>query len=129
VQWYDQGIRSDWKDAPSNDVVLNQILDAAKQQVLAFDNGYNWRNNSSLSVDEDGNPVDFPGDYPNDFPGEVPTCLVMAQRMQARNLWNANRVDPQNAQVGDDTFVMRPFPLDWVIKQVIRPKSPLGSFA
>jgi hypothetical protein len=126
ADWYTlDSIRADWREAPSNDDVLQQLIDAAQQEVLAFDNGYNWRRDPTLSVDEDGNPVDFPGDYPD---GQVPSCLVMAQRMQARNLNNANRVDPASGDLGTDTFQLQPHPLDWVVKQVIRPKNAVRSF-
>jgi hypothetical protein len=31
--------------------------------------------------------------------------------------------------MGEDTFVLRPFPLDWTIKQVLRPKRAIpGAF-
>lgn len=114
--WYTVAtIRTDWNGAPANDAVLQQLLDAAKQQVLAFDEGYNWRANPANS----GTP--FPGDYT-----AVPTNLLMAQRMQARNLNNASKVDPSSGAMGDDTYTLRPFPLDWVIKQVIRPKRAVG---
>ncbi|NNC10344.1 hypothetical protein HII28_00395 [Planctomonas sp. JC2975] len=120
MDWYTTDtIRADWKDAPSNDSVLEQLLEVAKAQVLAYDNGYNWRLNSATSA------AAFPGDY---ITGAVPASLVMGQRMQLRNLWNANRVDPANASAGDDTFQVRIFPMDWVVKQVIRPKKPFGSF-
>lgn len=122
--WYTlETLRTDWREAPSSDSLLQQLIDASQQQILAFDNGYNWR--LTTHTDDDGNPIDFPGDYPA---GAVPNSLVMGQRMQARNLWNANRVDPQSGADGDDTFVLRPYPLDWVIKQVIRPKRAVASF-
>lgn len=118
--WYTTDtIRADWYGAPASDDVLQQILDASKQQVLAFDHGYNWRQNPANA------DVDFTGDYTAD---EVPSNLLMAQRMQAKNLANASQVDPSNGQSGDDSFVLRPFPLDWVVKQVIRPKSPVAAF-
>ncbi|QDZ14243.1 hypothetical protein [Humibacter ginsenosidimutans] len=126
ADWYTlETIRAQWREAPSNDDVLQQVLDASKASVLVYDNGWSWRRDPSLSVDGDGNTIDFPGDYPE---GKVPSSLVMGQRAQARNLWNANRVNPQNGDVGTDTFTLQPFPLDWVIKQIIRPKSPFGSF-
>ena len=115
--WYElETIRTDWRDAPQSDTVLQQLLDTAKQQVLDFDNGFNYRKS-----DTTGEP--WSGDYT-----DVPNNLVLAQRMQARNLWNASKVDPGNGAMGDDTFVLRPFPMDWVVKNVIRPKSPVAVF-
>lgn len=114
ADWYTlETIRADWRDAPSSDTVLQQLLDASKQQVLAFDNGYTWRKAG-------GAQADYTGDY---RAGAVPSNLVMAQRMQVRNLWNASQVDASGNAGGEDTFVIRPFPLDWVIRQVIRPKT------
>lgn len=117
--WYDlASIRADWRDAPSVDNTLTQVLAAAQQSVLGFDNGFNWR----LDPANDGT------DFTAYVAGSVPANLIMAQRMQAVNLWNASRVDPSNGQAGDDTFTLRPFPLDWVVKQIIRPAKPFGSF-
>lgn len=50
-----------------------------------------------------------------------------AQLGQARNLLNAGRVE--SGDDGTDSFVLRPFPLDWMIKQILRPKKPLGALA
>jgi hypothetical protein len=50
-----------------------------------------------------------------------------AQLGQARNLLNAGRAE--SGEDGTDTFVLRPFPLDWMIKQILRPKRPLGALA
>jgi hypothetical protein len=50
-----------------------------------------------------------------------------AQLGQARNLLNSGRVDTGGD--GADSFVLRPFPLDWMIKQILRPKRPLGGIA
>lgn len=52
----------------------------------------------------------------------VPVSYRKAQLMQARNVWNAARVDPSSGAIGDDSFALTPFPLDWTIKQVLRPK-------
>lgn len=44
------------------------------------------------------------------------------QIMHCRNIWNAGKVDPASGGFGEDSFVIRPFPLDWMVKQVLRPK-------
>ena len=125
ADWYTlQSIRAVWRDAPSNDTALQECLDTAKVQVLEFDNGVTWRRTPSLATDAGGNPVPWPGDYPV---GAVPTSLTLAQRSQARNLWNAAKVDPSNGSTGDDTFVVRPFPMDWAVKNMIRPKRVFGA--
>jgi hypothetical protein len=125
ADWYTlESIRADWRDAPQSDTVLQQLIDVAKDQVLEFDLGATWRRNPANAG------TDWPGGYGSDTgQGDVPQGLLMAQRAQARNLWNASRVDPSNGSTGDDTFVIRPFPMDWTVKNMIRPKRPFGSFA
>lgn len=85
--------RAEWPDASAvPDVQLFQLLECAKQQVLA---------------------------YAPELPeGARPTLnYYLAQRMQARNLLNA-----AGAQAGEDgEFELRPFPLDWMVKQILRP--------
>lgn len=89
--------RDDWRDAPGFDAWLYELLWTARNDVLAFA------------------PALTAGQRP-------PLNYRRAQLMQARNLWNAGKVDPASGGMGDDTFVLRPFPLDWTIKQVLRPK-------
>ena len=87
--------RGSWRDAPSSDVVLWRLLDMARQQVE---------------------------EYARKPLPAVPTSnLVTAQHTQARNIWNATKTDPSSQGIGDEGFVIRPFPLDWTVKQMIRP--------
>lgn len=88
--------RDDWRDAPLYDAWLYELLWTARDNVLAY-----------APALADG--------------AAVPINYRRAQLMQARNLWNAGKVDPSSGAQGDDTFVMRPYPLDWVIKQILRP--------
>jgi len=96
--WYtlDQA-REDWLDAPSSDGRLFQLLALAQEQVIAF---------APALVDE----------------APVPPRYKAGQLDQARNLWNSGKVDPASGAMGDDSFVLRPYPLDWMVKQVLRPK-------
>lgn len=92
--------REDWPDARKlSDRKLFLLLELAKQEVLAY-------------LDEEGElaPIRPPIHY-----GE-------GQAMQARNLWNAAKVDPANGGIGEESFVVRPFPLDWMVRQVLKPK-------
>lgn len=91
-----ESARDDWRDAPGYDSWLYELLWSARQQVVAY------------------GPKLAEGAHP-------PLNYLRAQLMQARNLWNAGKVDPASGGQGEDTFVMRPFPLDWMIKQIIRP--------
>lgn len=88
--------RGEWRDAPTDDAQLFDLLELAKDQCLAFA------------------PVLAEGAL-------VPVGYRKGQMMQARNIWNASKVDPSNGSFGSDTFVLRPFPLDWMVKQQLRP--------
>ncbi len=60
---------------------------------------------------------------PADTPaGRCPVAYRHAQLMQTRNLWNATEVDSGGGFGGDD-YTIRPMPLDWIIKQILRPKT------
>lgn len=89
-----------WLDAESiHDETLAAILHVAMTQVNAYA------------------PLAYP-----DASDDVPETFRYAQLQQAINLYNAGRVDA-NGGVGDGgDFVMRPHPLDWHIKAIIRPK-------
>lgn len=96
--------RDDWRDAPGFDAWLYELLWTARNDVIAYA--------PALAADQ-----------------RPPLNYRRAQLMQARNLWNAGKVDPSSGGIGSDTFVLRPFPLDWTIKQVLRPKRAIpGAF-
>lgn len=60
---------------------------------------------------------------PADTPaGKCPVAYRHAQLMQTRNLWNATEVDSSGGFGGED-YTIRPMPLDWIIKQILRPKT------
>jgi hypothetical protein len=62
---------------------------------------------------------------PEDTPaGACPVTYRHAQLMQTRNLWNATEVDAGGGFGGDD-YTIRPMPLDWIIKQIVRPKTAI----
>jgi hypothetical protein len=98
--WYTlDAAREDWADAPETDARLEQLLELARQQVIAYA------------------PALAAG-------AAIPANYKAGQLMQARNLWNAGLVDPATGQQGDDaSFQLRPFPLDWMVRQVLRPKT------
>jgi len=88
-----------WPDALHiDDHSLYRLLDVARGEVIAY----------------------APA-LPEDAP--IPENYRMAQLMQARNRWNAARVDPSGGDADNTSFALTPFPLDWDIKQVLRPKS------
>jgi len=89
--------RDGWDDAPDADADLYELLELAKEAVIEYA------------------PVLAEGEYP-------PLRYRKGQRMHAENIWNACRVNPASGGDGDGTFVLRPFPLDWQVKQMLRPK-------
>jgi hypothetical protein len=97
-------IRDEWPDAEAiPDVSLWGLLASAKVQVIAF----------APRLDDDD---------------PVPANYLEAQRIQARNVWNAASVAPDGS-VGSDDFIVRPFPLDWHVRQILRPKRAVGGIA
>lgn len=100
--WHDiESARDQWIDAPLDDDVLEELLDVSVQQVIAYA--------PALAEPAEGEELDVPVNYRR------------AQLQQARNLWNASKVDPSGG-IGGDDFVIRPFPLDWIIRQTLRPR-------
>ena len=87
--------RDQWRDAPADDALLWRLLNVARDQVTDF--------------------------APEPLPEPIPDRYAFAQLTQARNLWNATKSDPANAAIGDDGLLLRPFPLDWTVKRMIRP--------
>lgn len=92
-----------WRDAPHDDEYLQMLLDVAGQQVLAY-GPYAVR----IAIEEGL---------------AVPNHYRVAQLAQTRNIWNASKLDPSGTIGGDPGFSFTPFPLDWTIKQIIRPKT------
>lgn len=92
--------RDEWIDARSaDDMRLYVALTIARQQVTSY---------APALTDEQRPPLNY----------------RQGQLMQARNIWNASKVDPSGG-LGEGDFVVRPFPLDWMIKQVLRPKTAM----
>ena len=97
MTWYTvDTVRPDWGNAPDNDDVLEQLLEAARLSVIAY---------APALAD----------------PAEVPEHYVLAQKMQAENIYNANAVTVQG-EFGEDTYARAAHPLDWMIKQILRPR-------
>lgn len=96
AEWYDaESITDVWLDAP-DEPQLSLIVEAALIQVQEY-----------APALPDG--------------GGIPANYRQAQVMQTRNLWNATRVDAGGGS-GDGDFIIRPFPLDWQVKALLRPK-------
>lgn len=92
--------RIGWPDATAvDDYVLSELLDIAKHDVLEY----------APVLEEDD---------------MIPPSYRRAQQMQARNRLNAGSVDPSTGEDGGTSYSLQPFPLDWHIKQLLRPKRP-----
>lgn len=97
-EWFDEDtIRDVWIDAPDDEETLEMLVGAALVQVQTY---IAWDPESTA---------------------DVPANYRQAQLMQTRNLWNAAAVDPSGGMGGGD-FVLRPFPLDWQVKLLLKPK-------
>lgn len=92
--------RSQWADAPLDDVFLFQLLDTAKEQCVAYA--------PALLL---GSPV--------------PIRYVQAQLTQARALYQST-IANQADNVGIEGFAVRVFPLDFTIRAMLRPKRAIG---
>lgn len=103
-------VRQVWTDAPINDedeadpddLTLATYLGAAQEQCEAF-------------------APELPQDDP------IPDRYRLAVVMQARGLWQASVVTPDGT-VGAEGFTIRVHPMDWNVKNLLRPKRPIGYF-
>lgn len=96
-------VREDWPDGERlDDVRLWEMLEVVRGQIAEF-----------------GTTLTGTAAY---------DATRYAQRVQTRNTWNAAGVDSSGGMGGED-FVIRPFPLDWHVKQILRPKRGIGSVA
>lgn len=67
--------------------------------------------------------VSFAPALPEDYPlGKCPARYRLAHLEQVKNIWNASTVDA-GGDMGEGDYVVRPVPLDWAIKQMLRPRT------
>lgn len=94
-------LRAQWASAPSNDALAQQLLDAAKEQVLEFA------------------PVLAEG-------ATIPVRYVLAQGMQARGIWESHRanVNPNEDVVGLEGFQVRMYSMAKPVRDLLRPPQP-----
>lgn len=86
--------RAEWDQAPLSDVTLYSLLETARIECEAF--------------------------APER--STIPANFRAAQLLQARNSLNAGQVQP-SGDFGEGSFQMTPFPMDWKVKQLLRPKT------
>ncbi|MCU1439992.1 MAG: hypothetical protein JWP85_989 [Rhodoglobus sp.] len=89
--------RDGWADAPDNDDILWELLEVARNDV------------------EEYAPILEEGARP-------PSHYRKGQLGHARNTWNASEVS-SSGTIGMDGYAIQPKPLDWAIKQMLRPKN------
>ncbi len=89
--------RDRWLDAPTDEAQLTELLTAAAAAVEAY-------------APVEGDP---------ERPGWE--ALRRAQLTHTRNMWNAGIVSP-GGEFGEGEFAMSTHPLDWHVKQLLRPK-------
>lgn len=96
--WHDiESIRMAWLDAEQiEDSLLGELLEVAQDAVIAYA------------------PVLPQGAT------DIPTRYRLGQMMQVRNLWAATMVST-SGDLGGETFVITPRPLDWHVRQILRP--------
>lgn len=90
-----------WADVPVDAPTLTLYLQSAYEQCLEF-----------LPHDEDGAPV---------VPDPVPQRFGMAQMLQARALYRSALAGDNNS-IGMDGMQVTVFPMDWTVKNLLRPK-------
>lgn len=107
TQWHDiDSARANWDDAPDDNGALEELLTVARDQVVAY------------SPHRKGDPAVAPGSE------VVPVAYRLAQLRQTQNMWAAQNVDSSGGIGDGGDFMLRPVthPLDWHVKQIIRPK-------
>ena len=53
----------------------------------------------------------------------IPVGHREAHFQQARNIWNASKTSPGASEIGPDGFTIAVHPLDWHVKQLLRPRT------
>jgi hypothetical protein len=106
--------RNEWVDAPLDDGQLVQLLEVAKQAVLAYAPALptatmGW-------VDGYYQPTDTIS---------IPDNYRYAQLQQARNIWNSAAATPAG-DFDSGSYGLTTHPLDWQIKQILRPRTIFG---
>jgi hypothetical protein len=102
AQWHTvASARDEWPDAPvdedDGDDLLTSLLAVAQDAVIAY-----------------APAVETPLT-------DIPDGYRHAQLMQARNVWNSSKAKPSGDFDGGE-YGLSSFPLDWQVRQLIRPK-------
>src|SRR5688500_6880490 len=98
-----ESARDEWPDAPTDygdggDDSLESLLAVAREAVVAY----------APAVEE--------------ALTDIPDGYRAAQLMQARNVWNSTKVSTSGDFDGGQYGISASYPLDWQVRQLIRPK-------
>lgn len=106
ANWHTKdSIREAWGDADQiEDALLEELLVVAEDAVRAYA--------PALPAFEPETEEELE---------EIPTRYRVGQMVHVKNLWNASRV-AASGDLGGDTFEIQPRPLDWHVKQILRPQ-------
>lgn len=102
VGWVDTAdvIGGDWRDAAQLDIEdLTLYLTAAYEQCVAY----------------------LPDPELVPYPATIPESWKLAQTMQARALFRSVKSGDNNG-IGADGYTITVFPMDWTVKNLLRPK-------
>jgi hypothetical protein len=111
--WHNlESARAEWLGAPKGDGTLQNLLDVARAEVVAYAPALDPEAVEPADTeDEDGPEVQ-----------SIPDGYRWAHLSHARNVWNSANVNPSGSFGADEgSFSMSPFPLDWAIKARLRP--------
>lgn len=108
TQWHTPDTaRDQWDDAHGlDDDKLAELLEVARGQVVAY------------APERKADPIVAADST------DVPVAYRLAQLRQAQNMWAAQHSDSSGGMGDGAEFELRPIshPLDWHVKQIIRPK-------
>lgn len=106
-----------WRDMPGDDAVTQLYLEVATVSCLAY----------APALDpEDTEPLD-PQDEESDLVQSIPAHYFLAIVTQARNLKNAGVAPVQGGDFDGSGYGVTVYPLDWSVKQMLRPERGLGA--
>jgi hypothetical protein len=123
--WADlETARSLWRDAPADDATLTLYLRSAQGAVIAYAPAL-----TQALIDE-LYPSEFllPAEDLYPYETNIPESWQLAQIFQARNIFNSAKVGPSSEFDGSG-YGLSAFPLDWQVRQLVRPQRAVGAIA
>lgn len=125
ANWADaETARRLWRDAPADDATLALYLASAQSAVIAYAPSLTEAIITALYPSEGLVPAEdlFPYDV------NIPAAWQLAQVLQARNTFNSSKASP-GADFDGSGYGLTTYPLDWQVRQLIRPQRAVGAIA